>query len=263
LDDGAVVADPKPGMVAEVRGDAPAGGNTGTASAVTIQDSIKGPVASIDPNAGSLVVLGQTITCDAATVFGNVSSATRLNRSDMVVIHGLTDAAGTITATRVEKLGELFVPDVTPLKVRGTVSSVGEATFTIGSLTVQTAGALPGGVVEGAVVQVKGTASDPESPLTARRIKVKNVHVADTARVEIDGYVTDFVSASSFSVGGIPVDCSGATVTGIAANARVEVEGKIVDGVLVATDIKVKGREGTHPAAGPPPQPGTGPGHGA
>jgi Domain of unknown function (DUF5666) len=265
--DGAVVTDPKPGMVAEVTGDVSGGGNTGTASAVIIQDSIKGPVASIDPDYRSLVVLGQTITLDAATIFGNVSSATRLKSSDMVVIHGLTDSAGTITATRVEKLGEQFVPDVTPLKVRGTVTSVTGSTsgssFTIGSLTVQTTGALPGGVVEGAVVQVKGTAAVPEGPLTARRIKVKNVHVADTASVEIDGYVTDFVSASSFTVGGIPVDCSGVTVTGTAANARVEVEGKIVDGVLVATDVKVKGREGTKPATGPPSQPGTGHGHGA
>ena len=66
----------------------------------------------------------------------------------------------------------------------------------------------------------------------------------DNDHSEVEGTISDFTSTSSFSIDGLPVDASKATfangVTGLAKGVRVEVEGAIVNGVLVATSVKIK-----------------------
>lgn len=56
--------------------------------------------------------------------------------------------------------------------------------------------------------------------------------------------VSDFTSSTTFSVDGLPVDATNATfpdgTTGIVQGARVEVEGAVVNGTLVATKVEVK-----------------------
>ena len=57
--------------------------------------------------------------------------------------------------------------------------------------------------------------------------------------MEVQGIVTDFVSASNFKVNGITCNASGAGATGLANDMRVELEGTIdANGVLVATTFK-------------------------
>jgi type II secretory pathway component PulC len=54
----------------------------------------------------------------------------------------------------------------------------------------------------------------------------------------VEGTITAFTSSSKFSVNGLPVDASGATVpAGLKLGDRVEVEGKLVAGVLVAKKV--------------------------
>jgi Domain of unknown function (DUF5666) len=71
---------------------------------------------------------------------------------------------------------------------------------------------------------------------------MRHPHEGDHA--EIEGIVTDFTSASSFSVDGQPVDASMAKfpegTTDLKKGARVEVEGDMVNGVLVATKVEVE-----------------------
>jgi hypothetical protein len=53
--------------------------------------------------------------------------------------------------------------------------------------------------------------------------------------------ITDFISSARFSVNGQPVDASGATVpAGLKLGSRVEVEGSLVKGVLVAKEVQLK-----------------------
>jgi hypothetical protein len=60
--------------------------------------------------------------------------------------------------------------------------------------------------------------------------------------VGFKGTITSFTSLSSFSVNNVPVDASQALfregTIGIAAGAFVEVEGRLVNGVFVATSVK-------------------------
>lgn len=71
--------------------------------------------------------------------------------------------------------------------------------------------------------------------------------VADRATAEIDGRIGAFTSATQFVVNGIVVDASAATFpngsAGVVLGARVEVEGRILNGVLLATRVKLEGDE--------------------
>ena len=66
----------------------------------------------------------------------------------------------------------------------------------------------------------------------------------DVEHSEIEGTITDFTSTSTFSVDGLPVDASKAAFpdgsTGLAKGVRIEVEGAVVNGVLVATTVKIE-----------------------
>jgi hypothetical protein len=79
---------------------------------------------------------------------------------------------------------------------------------------------------------------------TALSVRAVARQVEDHAEAELEGTVTAFTSATSFSVNGVAVDASKATFpNGNAAlklGARVEVKGSTVNGVLVAAQVKVE-----------------------
>ena len=59
----------KVGQVVTVRGTLNAAGTNGTADSVEFDNSVEGPIASIDLATGSFVVLGQTVLVSADTGF--------------------------------------------------------------------------------------------------------------------------------------------------------------------------------------------------
>jgi hypothetical protein len=71
------------------------------------------------------------------------------------------------------------------------------------------------------------------------------IHVPDGDLFEIEGYVANFVSISDFEIDGYKVDASSAvikngTATDVVEGVKVEVEGTMTDGVLVAKLLVIK-----------------------
>jgi hypothetical protein len=68
----------------------------------------------------------------------------------------------------------------------------------------------------------------------------------DREDAHLRGAITAFTSTSSFQVNGLPVDAGGASFpdgsAGVVLGAQVEVEGKVVDGVLVAAKVELDAR---------------------
>jgi hypothetical protein len=66
----------------------------------------------------------------------------------------------------------------------------------------------------------------------------------DKDEAEVEGIITTFTSTASFSVNGLPVNASNAAfpdgTAGVVLGARVEVEGAIVNGVLVASKVELE-----------------------
>ena len=139
----------------------------------------------------------------------------------------------------------------------GTMSNLGASTFMINALVVDytSAPALledfpSGSISDGDPVEVKGNLPlGANGELIATRVEFKGNRFGNDEgdHIEIEGFITRFVSAQDFDVSGIPVT----TITGtvfegggagdLGLNVKVEVEGEFdANGVLNATKIEIK-----------------------
>ena len=242
------------GQVITVNGTIDDNGVDGSADEVNFDDNVKGPVESIDTAMSRIVVLGQTVLFNPDTSFDDSispSSIEGLNVDDIVEVSGLVDASGQIAATRIE-----LKPAGTEFEVLGIVSGLdtGNFMFNINDLMVDydsaTLDNFPGGQIsEGDLVEAKGTLFGANDELLATSVELKNVlpNAVDGDHLEIQGFITRFVSAQDFDVTGLPVTTTANTVyeggdeTDLGLNIKVEVEGDInASGVLVATKVDIR-----------------------
>lgn len=227
-------------------------GATRRARTVTYDRTLEGPIQSIDPVNGTLVVLGQVVIVDGATSFDDEilpRDLTGLAEDDVVEVSGLIDANGNVRATRID-----FAENFDDFEVRGVVTGLDTltSTFVINGLTVDYLDVLPLTLEDGLYVEVEGDSFDG-STLIATKVEIEDGGISgadDGDDGEVEGYVSDFVSATSFRVAGVPVTTNGQTdfedgVAGdLANNVKVEVEGEVnANGVLVARKLEFKSRD--------------------
>lgn len=231
------------GMVAEVRGEIDAALRTGKAESVSAAALVIGPVESANAPAGEITVLGQRVEIQAGTALLGASGVAGLAPGTVVAVYGFYDLlAGHIDATRLE----VRSPVPAQATIIGRVSAVATGSIQLGALVVDTTAALvsvAGGLAVGRYVEVKGAALG--TGLRAASVTARSeFDPLEGALTEIEGYVTDFAGAGSFRVLGTPVNGANARLAGaggaIANGAFVEVEGSIVQGVLVATLVEVR-----------------------
>ena len=238
----------KVGQIVRVKGRIANDGRTGTAETVNFNDSVEGPVQSVDLTASTLVVLGQTVRVTATTLFDNSfanPSLAGIAIGSVVEVSGFPNGAGEIVATRIEPkaAGGVF-------ELFGVVSSLAGTRFNLSTTIVDFAtAALPNGSpTNGACVEVKGSVF-AAGVLTATRVEVEGctLTVANGDRGEIEGLITRFVSATDFSIGPQAITTTASTtyVNGTAAglrlNVKIEAEGSFnAAGTLVATKIDFK-----------------------
>ena len=224
-------------------------------------EAVEGPVDSVNPTAGRLVVAGQTVLTDANTSYDNSNGLRTLadiQPGNFVEVSGFLDANGTIRATRIEKKAAAGETEV-----HGVVSGKTANTFMINDLTVNytTVPAIiddsfQGGTFSnGDFVEVKGT-NFAGATLLATKVEPdglgvgeggEGIELEDFDEAEIEGFITRFASATDFDVAGIPVRTNGSTVfedgtaADLARNVKVEVEGGFdASGVLVANKVDIR-----------------------
>jgi len=244
----------KLGMVVEIEAgpistDA-AGVKTSSASRVVIGSAIRGPVEAVDVASGMLTVIGQRVRVDADTVFdGFARGLSSVRVGQQVEVHGFFDASNDRhIATRVALtagLGEF--------KLRGRITrlNTGARTFMIGGATISyatvPAAQLPA-LSDGIVARVTLAVVPQGGVWTATKVRTAaGAPPVDRVEAELEGMVTDFVSLASFRINGTPVDASGPDVefddgsaSDVANGARLEVEGEMRDGVLVARKVEIE-----------------------
>lgn len=253
------------GQVVVVRGRLDADRRTGRAESVTSSNMVEGRVATVDPAARRLVVLGQDVRVVASTVFdaGIDGGLAGLAAGDPVAISGYRDSADTIRATRIERR-----QPGSEAEVKGRVSNLDAANhvFMIGSLSVNYAGATledfgSTTLANGLLVEVEGLFAD--GVLSATSVELEDAlpgGVGGKASLEIEGYVTTVLSATEFEVAGVRVMTRArtrfehGTADDLVVDAKVEVEGKLNEaGVLVADEVEfqVPDEEGNVEVDGP------------
>jgi uncharacterized protein DUF5666 len=243
------------GMTVEVQGSI-SSSTSGVATSVTVEEAVRGPVESKTgtANAGTLIVLGQTVLVDDTTLFdNNVPDFAGISAGNVLEVHGLRRANGDIAASFIERKTAPVV-----FVVRGTTANhnSGAQTFTVGALTVNYGGAIindmpapSGSNWNNLFVEVKGTAcaGNPVcGTLTATKVEPEGLGMANATKAEIEGFVTALVSTSDFTVNSQRVVTNGSTVfagglqSEIVVGTKLEVEGSLAGGVLTATKVKFK-----------------------
>ena len=252
------------GMVVRVNGTINEDGTTGTATHISFDEELQGPVSAVNPvgNDGvkkSLSILGVTVIIDSSsTTFDidsdNVPPATifdfdTIAVSNNVEVSGFIDTNGDIQATRIELQDITFDTNNSIVEVEGTISGLSGTTFSLGSLTVNASTAtlddLPNGLENDVLVEVKGTLDATLTTLTASKVEAEDNSIDDTEEFELEGIITDYVDDSNFKIDGITVDASNATREPasiiLADDLHIEVEGAIVNKVLIAKEIELEG----------------------
>ncbi len=236
--------DLKLGMVVRIQGSAITAGSgdvlpTATATSIVVESQIKGPVqAKTAPD--TLVVFGQTVKVTAATVFEPGLTFAAITVGDILEVHGFVDAAGVVTATRIEREN---LPD--EFKVRGFIANLDNVakTFTIGAATFNFAAALrlpATPLANGQFVRVRThTTPNAQGQFVVNRIDLRAA-IEDRNEAEVEGILTSVTvnGVPQLQVNGVVINTNGLTVPAI--GTRVEVEGAIVNGVLVARKIEVE-----------------------
>lgn len=222
-------------------------GGLGVATRIRVGSELVGPVAAVDLPGRTLVLLGQTVVVDDRTVFDDslAGGLAGVTAGQVLEIHAQLDAArGVYRASRIE-------PEDSPeaYQLRGLVQALDTAarSFRIGGATINYASAseLPPNLANGQRVRVRLQPLPVAGQWVATRVTAgDHGHDDDFDEAEVEGLITAWVSATEFSVNGLPVDARNATFrdgqAGVVLGARVEVEGAIVNGVLVATQVHLE-----------------------
>jgi hypothetical protein len=244
------------GMVVTITGTVNADGVTGTAESIVYDDDVEGPVGAIvadqDMVTKTFAIFRTTVVVDRNTTVFVSTDYGSLAENDLLEVSGYFGADGVLQATRVEKNGVL-VPGVSNVEIKGEVSGFnGIDTFMLDDISVRFDAAttfedLPGTVQNGQFVEVQGTLETVTS-IAARRIELEEGGFGnDVDEISLEGIVTDFNGSGDFRVAGQRVNAANATfepaalLTSIANNAKVEIEGSIVDGILQAREVEQRG----------------------
>lgn len=232
-----------------------AGDTVATASKVQVNSVVRGRVEARDATVGTLTVLGQSVRTDAATVYSGLPN----KLSDLVAgvsdveVYGFYDAARSgYLATRIERLQ-------TPpadYKVRGPVTGLNTkaTTFVLGTITVNYSGVnVPSDLGNGQVVRVvMGTTGSPAYAATSVTRVARSYGEGEA--VKIEGVVANAASGSdprTFTIDGTAVNATSGQIapngaqTTLTNGLRVEAEGTVQGGVLVASKVSIKSSSGS------------------
>jgi len=252
--------DLKLGMVVRVRGSSISSdpsGRSARADSITFGGELLGPISSVSPSARTLVVLGQTVQVMNTTIFEDGLSSD-LGALDLLVrastpaapvvieVNGFVDPAlNRINATRIELRNR---PDL--YRIEGLVRNFNAATktFNIGTLAIRFDATTDVRVTldnSGTVLARVRLLAEVPAPAVffARRIRPPEEAVEDRDEAEVEGTITAFNPATpaQFSVNGLPINASGVSLpAGLNVGVRVEVKGRVVNGVLVASEVKLE-----------------------
>lgn len=235
----------KLGSQVEIEGGSIDRGN-GRAKALTIRigSELLGSVTAVDSAASTLALLGQTVEVTATTAFDDSlpGGLSAVAVGDVLEVHAQLDTArGVYVASRIEP-----ATGVTSFKLRGVVAALDTTakTFQVGNAVINYAqvAQVPGNLANGAWLKMRLQPVQVAGQWVATALdNGQRRHGEDESEAEFKGFITAWTSATQFSVDGQPVDASQASFpdgqSGVVLGARVEVEGAIVNGVLMATKV--------------------------
>lgn len=236
----------KLGMTVRVSGDADDSTQLGTASQLEVVHGNRGTITAVDAVAGTLSLLGQTVTTNAATAYQGAAGLAALSAGQAVEVFGVLRADGSLLATLVE-----IKPALNTVSLIGNITALGTTSFTVGTLTVNfSPNQVTGVLAVGARVKVKAASGPVGGVLTASSVHVAGASSVNGsalpagARLKIKGVASAAAQNGLVTVSGTAVNVSGAAIKGgstIATGQLLEVKGTWDGSVLQATQVELEG----------------------
>ena len=253
--EGAVAVSPTlAGVGQQVEAEIDASGN---ATAVHIYPEVIGVVSAISASTNTINVAGIRVVVNATestlpiTVYGGYTQFSDIQVNDRVEVNGLpeTDNLGSyLAASRIE-LKPSSCTGGCGVRVTGTLSQLNAVTqtFSLGALTVSYSGSTvitPSGqsVANGERVSVYSSTPLNGTNLTAAAITIRTISNA-VGNLRLTGAISNYTSNASFSVAGVAVNASSATLVpgslALASGVNVIVVGNVdaTTNQLVATSV--------------------------
>ncbi|MBT8126288.1 MAG: hypothetical protein KJP15_02300, partial [Gammaproteobacteria bacterium] len=258
------------GMRVKVYGAINANGVSGTADSISYDDELQGPVSALsladaDGVHRTFNVFGTTVLVNSTTtnfdISGDITTTEvfdfdSIADKDHVEISGYYDSTGMLIATRVELVSQAFNPGNDIIEIKGTITGLSNTSFsldTIPGLTIDAASAaledLPSDQLSDNIfVEVNGRCTDATcTTVVASLVEAESDDISADGEVELEGIITDYVDDSNFRVNGRRIDAATAVREPLSLTLEndtlVEVEGMLVNDILVATEIKQEGGE--------------------
>jgi hypothetical protein len=230
---GASQADLRVGMVVDVTGTLAADGETGVATQLRYESLLAGTLDAA-PTATELLVLGQRVLTDQATVLAGVDSVAELRAGDTIQVSGFRDTNGSLLATWVQKeSGTAATPQLS-----GFVSAVAGTSLQVAGLEVDIAtatlvGLRPGALAPGQLVRLVLQASPVAGRAVALQVRLIDLSPPAAVRVQqLQGILALWdASQLRFTLNGQAVQLDANTrfqdgsLADLATGARIEVRG--------------------------------------
>ncbi len=254
------------GMVVTV-----SGGDTSTSSAgqtvaraesVQVGYELLGPLpqANVNVSSSTITLLGQTVKVTADTFYddSNTQGLSGLGGNDceLVKVYGFPADSG-YTATRVECLAQstfnAYNDERETYRVRGKVTAVSGSSVTINS-QAYTLGVGVNAPTVGSFVRLRLAPTGATSPWTVQRLSSETRSFGERREGRAEGLIAHLggnSTAGSFDINGVPVQFASSTRRdpsnlNLANGTRVEVEGSLQNGVLVASKISLESDSDDH-----------------
>ncbi len=232
----------------------------GTANTLLYEDTVEGVVQTVDPDGSSLVVLGQTVVIATTTIIDpSIPGQTILSLmpGDLIEVSGFVTGDGVIVGTLIALKSES--PDY---EVKGFIKNYDAAheTFEVGAVTVDyrhaDVSAMPNASSKtwnGLLVDVRGSHVSLGGhgayavQFIATKIQPEGLGIGNSAKAEVEGFVTLMLGQSDFNLGNVQVQTTagttfkGGTLDNILLGSHLKVKGALVGGIVQATRVEFEG----------------------
>jgi hypothetical protein len=254
----ASLADLKAGDWVEVHGTIDADKNV-VATRVEVQPAAGvirlragGIVKNLTTSASSTTFQLGSLTVDASQATIRPDGATLAN-DQLVFVYAEALPVNGVLAAKSIRVARLPMVDGRRFSIGGLVTDAAAdgKTFKVNGISVDASSAeLKGGqspsfadIKNMVLVRVEGTLSGSGSALAVKATRVWILPASEQRGVLLTGQVTDFVSAASFKVLGVPVDASGAQFAGgtaadLKAGAFVTIKGRVSGDMVKADQVR-------------------------
>jgi len=245
------------GMVVTVKGTINDDGVTGTAETISFEDILEGPVVGTPGAvATSFIALGQTVHVTASTIYDDgLNLIGDIVDGQVVEISGYRDVSGDIYAAYVAKKANTYnIAD--EFEIKGIASVNSQYELQIGGLRISTSGiGQDVNVFAGEFIEAKGLFNGVNLLTALEDVEIENESF-DESDPQLDGYKAELEGLAStacgltapceFEMSGVIVQVGTSTtysgtassVTDITSGVKLEVEGIIQNGKLVADSIE-------------------------